>query len=388
MGLFEEFDQVSQQEWIDKITTDLKGKDYQQTLVWNSPEGIAVQPFYNSDILTANISATFTPLKKNAAWKIREKIIINSVEEANKKALTALKGGANALLFVGEIEDKKSMDALLQDIQTDIIEIHFYNATPNHTLSLVSLENGSISYGYLSQFFDTGNWQTSKEEDINQLVELTNQENTIKTITIDAYRYGNNGANIIQELAFSLSQGVEYLNVLTDKNIDPNLIAKKTQFNFSINSNFFFEIAKIRAARILWKLILEQYKVSNPEEMYFHAETAHCNFSTEDVHSNILRTTTEAMSAIFGGCDSLTVLPFDDSVNFSSRIARNVQHILKEESFLDKVNNPAEGAYYIEQLTDEIAEKAWELFQSIEKEGGFLKAAESNFLQKINPVHA
>ena len=387
MGLFEDFDSVSYQQWVDKIILDLKGKDYQETLVWNAPEGIDVQPFYNKESLTNNIAISSTPLKKAASWKIREKIIISTAEEANKTAITALQGGANALCFVGEIEDNAVMNVLLKDIQTDIIDVHFYNTNPNRTEQLISLKNGSISYDYLGTFFETGKWQTTQDEDIHQLAELTLQNRPIKTITVDAYRYRSDTTNIIQELTIALSQGVEYMNLLTDKKVDPSTIAQKIQFNFSIASNYFFEIAKLRAFRMLWKLILEQYQVDDTETMYIHAETAVCNFSKEDVHNNILKTTTEAMSAIFGGCDSLTVHPFDKEVSFSSRIARNVQHILKEESFLDKVNNPADGAYYIEALTDEIAQKSWSLFQEIEKEGGFLKAIENNFLAKIlNPL--
>ncbi|MCO6498790.1 MAG: methylmalonyl-CoA mutase [Vicingus serpentipes] len=381
MKLFEEFNPVSYQEWIDKINLDLKGKDYQQTLVWNSPEGIAVQPFYNSSSLADNLTKT-VPLKKNTDWKITERINIQSIEEANKKALLALKGGANALLFIGNIKDKNEMNILLKDIQTDIINVHFYNSNPNHIFNITSLTNGSIGYDYLGEMFKTGNWNTSKEEDINQLTILTKQDSSIKNIIIDGAQYGNNGSSIVQELAFSISQGVEYMNLLTDKGINPNLIAQKMQFNFSINSNYFFEIAKIRAARTLWKLVLEQFQVSDTESMYIHSETTPSNFSSEDVHTNILRTTTEAMSAILGGCDSLMILPFDDTIHFSNRIARNIQHILKEESFLDKVNNPADGAYYIEQLTDEIAQKSWSLFQKIEKEGGFLGVLENNFLKK------
>ena len=382
MGLFEEFNQVTYQEWVDKITLDLKGKDYQQTLVWNSPEEIAVQPFYNSSSLAGNLTKK-VPLKKTTAWKITEKINIRSVEEANQKALSALKGGANALFFIGNIKDKNEMNVLLKDIQTDIIEVHFYNSTPNHIYHLVSLKNGFIGYDYLGELFKTGNWKNSREEDINQLVSLINQNDNLKNIIVDGTQYGNKGVNIVQELAFSISQGVEYMNLLTDKGINPNLIAQKMQFNFSINSNYFFEIAKIRAARVLWKLVLEQYQVDDTELMYIHSETTNSNFSSDNVHTNILRTTTEAMSAILGGCDSLTVLPFYNTIHFSNRIARNIQHILKEESFLDKVNNPADGAYYIEQLTDEIAKGAWSLFQEIEKEGGFLDASENNFLGKL-----
>lgn len=375
MGLFEDFDKVSHQDWLDKIAVDLKGKDFQETLVWNSDEGIDVQPFYNS----SDAISTSTPLKKSDNWKIRETIIIQSIEKANKKALLALKGGANAIQFIGEVKEQTEMDKLLKDIQTDLIEIHFYTSAPSVLSKLVSLTQGSISYDYLGEYFTSGNWNTSKENDIKKLTDITAVESTLNTITVKSI----NSVTIIQELAFSLSQAVEYFNLLTDKGIEAEKIASKIQFTFGIGTNYFFEIAKIRAARNLWKLILEQYKIDD-KSMSVHAETSISALSAEDKNYDILRNTTKAMSAIIGGCDSLTILPHDNTetaIDFSNRIARNIQHVLKEEAFFGKVKNPADGAYYIEQLTDEIANKAWKLFQEIEVQGGFLASIETGFIK-------
>jgi len=342
MGLFEDFDKVSQQDWIDKINIDLKGKNYQDTLVWNSKEGIAVQPFYNG---TDNINTI--PLKLNSDWKIRETVIINDISKANKNALIALKGGANSILFIGDINSQKEMDILLKDIQADIIELHFYNSHPKQTSAFITLDEGSIS-------FDTFN-------NIDELAKLTNSATHFKTITVKS----NVTDSIIEELAHSLSKGVQYLDLLTDKGIEAEKIASKMQFYFEISTNYFFEIAKLRAARKLWQIILEQYKVDNTS-MTIHSETSIETSSSEDENFDILRNTTKAMSAIIGGCDSLTVRPHDNKkLNFSNRIARNVQHILKEEAFFDKVINPSDGSYYIEHLTEEIASKAWSLFQKM-----------------------
>ena len=347
MGLFEGFKKVSHQEWLDKISVDLKGKDYNETLVWNSNEGISVQPFYNSS-LTAS-----TPLKKNTEWKIREKITIHSIKNANEKALIALKGGANSLMFIGEIKDQTEMNALLENIQTEIIDIHFYNSNPKHTSSLIDLEQGSVSYDYLSEKDITK---------IDELTEITSSINDIKTITIENIK---SNYSIIEELAFSLSQAIEYFNLLTEKGLTPQVIASKIQFTYKVNTNYFFEIAKIRAARKLWQLILDEYHVTETS-MTIHSETSIETTSSEDENYDILRNTTKAMSAIIGGCDSLTILPHSiekTTLDFSNRIARNIQHVLKEEAFFDKVKNPADGAYYIEELTDEFAKKAWNLFQ-------------------------
>jgi len=355
MGLFEDFDKVSHQDWIDKINTDLKGKDYKETLVWNSEEGIAVQPFYNGIDKVSN-----TPLKSNNDWKIRETVVIHHLETANKNALLALKGGANAILFIGDIKSQSEMDTLLKDIQADIIELHFYNSNPKQTSSFITLNKGSISNDILEK---------STDVDIDELVALTNSDTCFRTITIKS----NSNELIIKELALSLSKGVEYLNLLTDKGIDAQLIASKMQFTFGISTNYFFEIAKLRAARKLWQVILDQYKIQNTT-MVIHSETSIETSSVEDENFDILRNTTKAMSAIIGGCDSLTVRPHDsEKMNFSNRIARNVQNILKEEAFFDKVINPADGSYYIEHLTEEIASKAWASFQKMEAKGGYLK---------------
>ncbi len=363
MGLFEEFDTVSHQDWIDKINIDLKGKNYKETLVWNSDEGIDIQPFYNNN-LALN---TTPPLKKNNDWKIRETIAIHGIEDANQKALLALKGGANSILFIGEIKDQSEMDALLKDIQTDIIEIHFYNSKPKHTSELISLSKGIISYDILS---DCDNVK------IDELIELITSTTNIKTITVKHI----NDTSIVKELAYNLSKGVEYLNLLTDRGIDANTIAAKMQFTFGISTNYFFEISKLRAARKLWQLVLEEYNV-NDTSMVIHSETSIEKSSAEDENYEILRNTTKAMSAIIGGCDSLTVQPHDNKkLDFSNRIARNVQHILKEEAFFDKVNNPSDGAYYIEQLTEEIANKSWQMFQEIEQKCGFLACIKTKFI--------
>lgn len=371
MGLFNTFKEVSHQDWLDKITLDLKGKDFKDTLVWKSEEGIDVQPFYNQPIKST------TPIKQNQNWKIRETVEITTINNANKNALLALKGGANSILFVGEIKNQPEMDALLNDIQTDIIDLHFYNSNPNKTSTLVKLKEGSISYDFLSDY---------NNSNIDKLVELTALETPIKTITVKH----NNGLTIVEELAINLSKGVEYINLLTNKDIKADLAAKKIQFTFGVGTNYFFEIAKLRAARKLWELILNNFGVENVS-MLIHSETTKEINSAEDLNYDILRNTTKAMSAIIGGCDSLTVNPHDsaeDKIEFSNRIARNIHHILKEESFFNKVKNPADGAYYIEELTEQFATKAWSMFQAIEKDGGYLSATNYGKINLKKTVNA
>jgi methylmalonyl-CoA mutase len=209
-----------------------------------------------------------------------------------------------------------------------------------------------------------------------------------KALSVSGIHFNNAGANTVQELAFSLSAGNDYMSNLTDLGVDATLINKKLKFHFGIGGNYFFEIAKFRAARFLWGQIMQKYGVSKEEsQMHIHAQTTEWNKTIYDPYTNMLRTTTEAMSAVLGGVESLTVDPFnkifEDTNNFSERIARNQQIVLKEEAYFDKVTDPAAGSYYIENLTNEIAQKAWKLFLEIENKGGYIKAFMEGFIQNM-----
>jgi methylmalonyl-CoA mutase len=208
-----------------------------------------------------------------------------------------------------------------------------------------------------------------------------------RVINVSGNTFANAGSTIVQELAFSLASGADYLAELTDRGISIDKIVPRMQFTFAVGSNYFFEIAKMRAARLLWSKIVEQFKPENKDsqKMFIHATTLNWNKTVYDAHVNLLRTTTEAMSAIIGGIDSLAVAPFDvaykASDDFSRRIARNQQIVLKEESYMNKIVDPAAGSYYIESITDQIASAAWALFKEVEELGGFMKAVQKNFIQ-------
>lgn len=396
MGLFDDFKEVSHQQWYDKIFADLKGADYNEALVWNSIEGIAVQPFYNQEDLTSNISKNYDLSSTSNNLEIKAQVTITSIDEANVKALYLLSKGANSIQFNGKISSQTDFDNLLKGIDIEIITIHFYNATPKLTFDLLSSAckkrqidvnklNGSISFDSLGELLTTGNWNVDEKTDFEELFQINSISSKLKTITINGLNFNNAGATSIQELAYSFSQAIEYLNYLTENELDIHVLATKIQFNFGISSNYFFEIAKIRAAKILWKLILQEYHVTN-QEIYIHSTTSKTNYATFDAHNNILRATTEAMSAVIGGSNSITVIPFnvnyENTSDFSERIAINIQHILKEESFLDKVSDAANGAYYIESLTDGMVEKSLQLFKEIEQKEGFLNNIKNGFIQE------
>jgi methylmalonyl-CoA mutase len=210
----------------------------------------------------------------------------------------------------------------------------------------------------------------------------------LRTIHLNAATYNNSGADTVQELAFGISTGSEYLTQLTDRGLSADFAASKMRFSFGIGSNYFMEIAKLRAARLLWSVVQKGFRIPEGEsiKMDIHCVTSEKNKSENEPDMNMLRTQTEAMSAILGGTDSLTVEPFDKTFRhpdeFSERIARNQQLILKEEAYFDKVADPAGGSYYIENLTSLIADKAWRLFLEIEDQGGFLSSLNSGFIMK------
>lgn len=395
MGLFNEFDEVSHQQWTEKIIKDLKGKDFNENLVWNSIEGIAVQPFYNNESIKDNKSKTYHFNSSNTDIENRVVIAIDSISKANGKALYALSRGVNSIQFVNKIASQRDFDTLLANIDISIISLHFYNPNPNQTLDFltnycknnnIKLSNlsGSISYDYLGELLIRGDWNKNEKIDVEDLYKITNTNLSLKTISVNGLYYNNAGATSVQELAYTFSQAVEYLNYLTEKKLDIKNIASSFAFNFGIGSNYFFEIAKIRAAKILWNLILKAYNIDSTH-IYINSTSTYSNFACFDQHNNILRTTTEAMSAIIGGSNSINLLPFDEildtSTNLSDRIAINITHILKEEAFFDKVQDASKGSYYIESLTDELVEESMELFKQIEQSGGFLANIKNGFIQ-------
>ena len=249
---------------------------------------------------------------------------------------------------------------------------------------------GSINYDYLDTMLVKGKEKGDLAETGKALIEATEALPGYKVIGVNALSLNNAGAYIYQELGYALAWGNEYLNQLTEAGVPAAKVAKKMKFNFGIGSNYFMEIAKFRAARMLWADIVAQYLGEDDckcaAQMHVHAETSTFNLTVFDSYVNLLRTQTEAMSAALGGVDSMTVTPFDKAYetpnDFSERLARNQQLLLKEESHFDKVVDPAAGSYYIENLTASIAKQAWDLFLSVEEEGGFMASVKAGKVQE------
>jgi len=420
--LFEEFPPVSGEEWKAKVVADLKGADFDRKLVWRTNEGFAVQPYYRQEDLASVAYLNTLPgefpyvrgTKKNGNdWLVRQDIVVNDLEEANKKALEVLMKGVTSLGFVFEackpwtIDDLK---VLLNGICLESAEINF--VTKCHNLNLAERfaeyvlagkwdpKNiaASISYDPFGNYLRYGRFSKGYDAVVTlaqNLIAGTARLPKFRVLAVNGKYYGNAGASVVQELAFSLAQGAEYLSVLTDAGVAIEDVAKNIKFNLSIGPNYFMEIAKFRAARLLWAEIVKAYqpKCECGCKMVVHAETGSWNKTLYDAYVNMLRTQTETMSAALGGVNSMTVLPFnavyEDATVFSERIARNQQLLLKEESHFDKVVDPAAGSYYIEELTALITDEAWKLFLQIQDKGGFIAAAKEGFLQnKIKEMAA
>lgn len=406
--LFEAFPPVSTEQWEEKIKEDLKGADYEKKLVWATTEGIKVRPYYRAEDLNKLGHLNTRPSEfpytrgskvKNNDWVIRQDIDTTNIKEANTIAVDAVKRGAEAIGFnVSNVISANDLEALLEGINAENTGLHFLHA--NDYLKLAALFDqwltkkqfnpskvkGSFNFDPLAYVLLYGGFYESKEHNFNQAKELINvfgkKYPNFRIINVNGQHFHAAGATIVQELAFALCQGNEYLAALSEIGLSIESIAPRMQFTFGIGGNYFMEIAKFRAVRMLWAKIVEQYASNKAiANMYIHAETSLWNKTIYDPYVNILRTTTETMSAAIAGVDSMSVAPFDATYKkadpFSSRIARNQQIILKHESYFNKVVDPSAGSYYIETLTDSIASAVWGLFQSTEAKGGFVPAVNS-----------
>ncbi|MDA3953160.1 MAG: methylmalonyl-CoA mutase family protein [Bacteroidales bacterium] len=408
--LFEEFPPISLQEWEDKIKVDLKGADYENKLVWKTIEGFSVQPYYRAEHLENLKHLKYVPGEfpfvrgsnvKSNFWYVRQDIDATDAAEANKKALDALMKGVDSLGFdmcCKEDFSNGEFEILLKDISIESIELNIVGATAAHPfvdfLKTKSLNKneviGSVGFDPLAHLTLNGNFCKAQDEVFDtakELIEKAKDFPKFRTIGVNGEMFNNSGATTVQELAFALAMGNQYLNLLTEKGLDVDTVAQKIKFNFGVSSNYFMEIAKFRAARMLWAKIVEAYKPNNLEvaKMNIHAVTSKFNQTIYDPYVNMLRGTTESMSATIAGVESLSVTPFNNafesSTEFSDRIARNTQILLKEESYINKIIDPAGGSYYIENLTNSIAEHAWKLFQTIESKGGYVEAFKAGFIQ-------
>lgn len=402
--LFTEFTAPTTQEWLDKIQVDLKGADFQKRLVWKTNEGFSVQPFYRREdvekLQTPNSMPGEYPFvrgtkKKDNVWYVRQEIDAADAKVANAKALDVLNKGIDSLSFrvPGDKVSAEFVEQLLEGIYCDVVEVNF-TTCKRHSLELAKVLTayfekkeynkdkivGSIDWDPIEKIVMQGKDVKGLLAVAPALVETFKDYPNFRCITVNSVALCNSGAYIVQELGYALSWGNEYLQQLVDAGVEPTLAAKKIKFNMGISENYFMEIAKFRAARMLWAYIVKQYepKCDCACKMCVNAVTTSYNMTVFDAHVNLLRSQTETMSAALAGVHSIVVTPFDavyETPNdFSERIARNQQLLLKEECHFDKVVDPASGSYYVEELTTSLATEGWKQFLKVEEEGGFLAA--------------
>jgi methylmalonyl-CoA mutase len=380
-NLFSEFESISAKQWKQQIQFELKGADYNETLVWESAEGIKVKPFYHNDETEVNLNA-IVPAKPFA---IVQNIFVHDVKKSNVRALETLQRGAESIRFTIE-NDTISIEELMQNLPTEnvtyyfnlpFLSVEFVNKI--NEFSKKNKSNIFIQVDPIGQLVKEGNWFENLEKDFEKLNTIA-PKTTIPFLTISSGIYQNAGANIVQQLAYTLAQANEYFNRIP-------AINQPISFETTVGTNYFFEIAKLRALRILFNTLATEYNYNF--DCHIIATPTKRNKTLYDYNVNMLRTTTECMSAILGGADAVANLPYDALYHkdneFGDRISRNQLLILKHESYFDKVNNPADGAYYIETVTEQLAEKALELFKDIERNGGLIsQLIEGTIQRKIN----
>ena len=411
--LFDMFSPVSTEEWKAKITADLKGADFDRKLVWRTKEGFNVQPFYRREDLTGlpaldSLPGEFPYLRgtrDNNDWIVRQAVRGETPEEMNDHALHILNRGVESLgIKLCRKMDPAELGKVLKGIDLKKVEINV-DCCPGCAVAVakelvklikeagvVEEFRGSIGYNPFKRYLKHGlPFPKDAVEEGKALYETVKEVKNLRCFAVDSYLFCNAGAYITQELGYALAWGAEWLDMMTEAGLTATEVACRVKFNMGISSNYFMELAKFRAARMLWAEIVKAY---NPEcdcacKMWVHAVTSRFNQTLYDSHVNLLRSMTETMSAALAGVNSIETLPFDECYErpdeFSERIARNQQFLLRDESHLNKVVDPAGGSYYIETLTASIAAQAWKVFNEVEDNGGFAAMLAKGEIQgKVN----
>lgn len=420
--LFTEFPPVTTEQWEAEIQKDLKGADYEKKLVWNTLEGFKVRPYYRAEDLKSIKHLGTKPgefpyvrgTKESNDWLVRQQIMVSCPKAANAEALDILMKGVNSLDFV--IDNKEfsaaDLDTLLNQIVIKSVELNFSGCGAKHIAPLFIAKvkkAGLVSEDVVASFnidpiikkltlkgkdtvcscgenlFDT----------ITGLIKGAAEYRRVRFVTVNGTAFNNAGANLLEELSFSLAAGHDYIVELMNRGLSIDEAARNIKFNLSVGPLYFMEMAKFRAARMLWANIVKQYNPQNDCSMKMRVNviTSLWNMTVYDPYVNMLRATTESMSAAIANVNSIEVRPFDSAyetpTDFANRIARNVQHLLREETHFNHVADAAGGSYYIETLTQTLADGAWDLFKEVETKGGYMAAFKAGFInERINATAA
>lgn len=424
--LFAEFPAVSVSDWIKVIEKDLKGQDYEKKLVWKTEEGFTIQPFYTEESIPDKPLGN--PPSMPQTWDVIDEVKEADSQQALNQAKKSLESGAEGLKIhsiwnqnqVSGVKLESSEE--IQKFSSELLDIAqkasqeknsniansglklFWDTSSTSLVYMkafataLNSKKSSLSFSVNGAFFQDpfnalticGSFPQKKSEVVSTIKESIHfaEKNLpgYQTISVSGNNFAESGSSLTQEIAFSLAIGSEYLSLLSKEGLTPTQISRAICFRFSVGANYFHEIAKFRSFRFLWNQVLEAYGVSEKERTcVIYAETSSWNQSLFDPYVNMIRVTTESMSAVLGGVNSLHVQPFDsvykEGDDFSKRIARNAQLLLRHESYLDKVVDPSSGSYYIDHLTYTFSENAWKLFQEVENEGGYIGSFQSGKIQ-------
>jgi methylmalonyl-CoA mutase len=398
--LFSGFTPVSKEEWKAKAIEDLKGADFHQKLVWKTDDGFPVYPFYTREDLTAIEPIIAEEQLITSAPRHWEQYTIINADDAiaaNRQAQALVKCGATGVLFTFSDEGEADLPRLLEGLNLEELSISF--SSPQPSVAFLSeymgyLEEREIDLQSISGFYECDvleQWITTGEEPdfetVANLLKMAEGVPNFKTLVVRSGAFVNAGSTTAQELAFTLNKLTDYLDKLTELGLSKEVLTRNLLVHLVIGGDYFLEIAKFRAMRLLLNKILELYG-NAVQRIPVLASNALWSKSFYDPNVNLLRNTTESMAAVLGGCDALLVQPHDSAFAqpspFSQRIAMNISNLLREEAYLDKVADPAAGCYYIESLTANLIHQSLSLFKEVEGLGGFMEAFRlDNIQQKV-----
>ncbi len=381
-------------DWQQQVRRELNDERADEGLRWATPEGFTLKPYYTADALTSLPLYTLQSAQRsNAGWLNAPEQVVQDATQANASLRQALGGGADALvLTMPDSVDQAQLTRLLKDVKLSETPVFFRTDQPDKLLNTLQAVapyrwRGGLLSDPVAQYVRTGYGHTGIVAQSQQAADATRlavNAPHFRTICISSHVFHNAGATATQELAFLLGNLTDQYDALTDAGLPVEELVNRTILSVSVGTSYFLEIAKLRALRVLWFRLMGQYKQASVPAPYVHAQTSTFYDAKATPNTNLLRSTTEAMAAVIGGADVLTVHPFDAVLTtpsaFSERIARNVSVLLKAESYLDKVADPSAGSYYIETLTHQLVEGAWALFLTVEQQGGVLTGLASGWI--------
>lgn len=397
LNLQQTFSPLSKEEWKQKVIEDLKGADFDRKLVWKTYEGIPVQPFYTQEDTEGKALPSDKlnlPEETTRTWVNYLEITVEDASEANRLAVKMLDFDTTGILFYLKNPESTDLNTLLQNLPLASLQVSFKTATPNADVLqqyVAYCQKNCVALDDIKGFYQADVLEnyalTGAIPDFTPYAEVIKVTQTLPNffgITLPSHAFADSGANNVQEIAFLANKLVDYLTELTVlTGLDAKTLLKEVLFNTAIGGDYFFEISKLRALRLVYQTVAQTYGLAEAKATIL-ASSGLWTKSLFDPNVNLLRNTTEAMAALLGGCDALLIQPhnssFEKPSDFSHRIALNLSNLLKGESHFDKVIDPAAGSYYIENLTENIAQKAWELFQQVENKGGFAAAFEAGFI--------